>query len=74
MEKKIDLSVDLQELFYKHILGDRIHNNSWGANTESYYTVNSLEVDDFVYNHKDMLLIFSAGNDGKILILMIGVL
>lgn len=63
---KIDLPVDLQELFLQaYNEGVRIHNNSWGANTESYYTVNSLEVDDFVYNHKDMLLIFSAGNDGK---------
>lgn len=63
---KIELPVDLQELFLQaYSEGVRIHNNSWGANTESYYTVNSLEVDDFVYNHKDMLLVFSAGNDGK---------
>ncbi len=63
---KIELPVDLQELFLQaYNKGVRIHNNSWGSNTESYYTVNSFEVDDFVYNHKDMLLVFSAGNDGK---------
>ncbi|MBK9961226.1 MAG: S8 family serine peptidase [Saprospiraceae bacterium] len=63
---KIELPFDLRDLFLEaYNEGVRIHNNSWGANTESFYTVNSLEVDDFVYNHKDMLLVFAAGNHGK---------
>lgn len=44
--------------------GVRIHNNSWGAATESEYTVNSIEVDEFVYDHPDFLVIISAGNEG----------
>jgi serine protease AprX len=60
------LPLQLQDLFaeaYKE--GARIHNNSWGSSTGSRYTVNSIEVDDFVFNNKDMLLVFSAGNDGN---------
>jgi subtilisin family serine protease len=44
--------------------GARIHNNSWGAATGSVYTLNSIEVDEFVADHRDMLLVISAGNDG----------
>lgn len=65
-QNKLDLPVDLGELFLEaYDEGVRIHNNSWGASTEGMYTVNSIEVDDFVYNHKDMLLVFSAGNSGN---------
>lgn len=56
---------DLSELFQEaYEAGARIHNNSWGSATESEYRFNSLEVDEFVYNHKDMLLVISAGNEG----------
>ena len=44
--------------------GVRIHNNSWGAATASVYRVTSNEVDAFVHNHRDMLLVISAGNEG----------
>jgi serine protease AprX len=55
----------LQDLFEEaYNLGARIHNNSWGAATASTYRVNSREVDEFVYNHKDMLIVISAGNEG----------
>jgi len=56
---------DLADLFKEaYEAGVRIHNNSWGAATESEYRFNSLEVDDFVYNNKDMLIVISAGNEG----------
>lgn len=56
---------DLAELFQEaYDAGVRVHNNSWGSATESEYRFNSLEVDEFVYNHKDMLLVISAGNEG----------
>lgn len=59
------LPLDLHELFQEaYNAGVRIHNNSWGSATESEYRFNSLEVDDFVYTHKDFLLIISAGNEG----------
>ena len=59
------LPFELQMLFQEaYDLGARIHNNSWGAPTKSSYRVNSLEVDDFAYHHKDMLIVISAGNEG----------
>ncbi len=54
---------DLFEEAYK--AGARIHNNSWGASTESMYTISSIEVDEFVATHRDMLIVFSAGNAGQ---------
>ncbi len=53
---------DLYEQAYQ--AGARVHNNSWSANTNSFYTINSLEVDEFVANRRDMLVIFAAGNEG----------
>lgn len=59
------LPLDLRDLFKEaYDAGVRIHNNSWGAMAESEYLFNSLEVDEFVYDHKDMLLVISAGNEG----------
>lgn len=60
------LPLDLKDLFEEAYLnGVRIHNNSWGANTQARYTFNSIEVDDFVDKHKDMLIVIAAGNDGN---------
>lgn len=59
------LPLDLGELFSEaYESGARVHNNSWGADAQSYYTASSLEVDSFVAAHRDMLLVFSAGNAG----------
>jgi serine protease AprX len=44
--------------------GVRVHNNSWGSNTDSAYTFTAQEVDEFVDSHRDMLIIFAAGNEG----------
>ena len=57
---------DLADLFepaYQD--GVRIHNNSWGSATESEYTANSNEVDEFVADHPDFLVVISAGNEGS---------
>lgn len=63
---RLYLPVNLGDLFQEaYDENARIHNNSWGAIAKSRYTASSLEVDDFVWQHPDMLLIFSAGNDGK---------
>jgi len=60
------LPLDLGELFDEAYQGGaRIHNNSWGAVVGSEYTLNSLEVDDFVASHRDMLVVISAGNEGQ---------
>lgn len=60
------LPTDLNDLFdeaYRE--GVRIHNNSWGSDLASTYTVSSLEVDEFVHAHKDMLVVIAAGNAGS---------
>ena len=60
------LPLDLGDLFEQaYQAGARIHNNSWGAATESAYTFNSIEVDEFVAHRRDMLIIISAGNEGQ---------
>jgi subtilisin family serine protease len=45
--------------------GARIHSNSWGSNNNlGKYTAFSEDVDDFVWNHRDMLVVIAAGNAG----------
>ena len=59
------LGVALAELFQEaYDAGVRVHNNSWGSATASAYTIDSTEVDDFIANHRDMLIVISAGNEG----------
>jgi len=45
--------------------GARIHTNSWGADVAGVYNANAHEVDEFVWTHPDMLVLFSAGNAGR---------
>ncbi len=60
------LPVELGELFDEaYQAGARIHNNSWSADTKSFYTFNALEVDEFVEAHPDMLVTIAAGNTGS---------
>jgi serine protease AprX len=56
---------DLTALFQQaYLAGARIHTNSWGAPVEGDYTQNSRAVDRFMWEHPDMLIVFSAGNAG----------
>ncbi|MEO6939255.1 MAG: S8 family serine peptidase [Candidatus Kapaibacterium sp.] len=56
---------DLKELFDEaYQAGARIHNNSWGSDAHSSYTITSEEVDEYVCDHKDMLVVIAAGNAG----------
>jgi subtilisin family serine protease len=60
------LPVNLSDLFEEAYLnGARIHNNSWGADTQSRYTFNSFEVDEYVAQRRDMLIVIAAGNEGN---------
>jgi hypothetical protein len=61
------LPTDLHDLFLPPYLDDgaRVHTNSWGSVAEGAYTANASEVDDFVNTHRDLLICFAAGNDGK---------
>jgi subtilisin family serine protease len=61
------LPADLNDLFkgpYNNE-GARIHTNSWGSAVgDGSYDSQSSEVDDFVWNHRDCLICFAAGNEG----------
>lgn len=58
----IDLSTLLKPAYDA---GARIHSNSWGAVGASTYTVGADELDAFVHEHPDMLVVAAAGNDGR---------
>lgn len=44
--------------------GAHMQTNSWGADVNGAYTVDSLNADTFAFNNREFLIIFSAGNDG----------
>jgi hypothetical protein len=44
--------------------GARIHSNSWG-DTNNHYTVDSRDVDHFVWDNRDAVIVFAAGNAGR---------
>ncbi len=43
--------------------GARIHTNSWGADNDNAYTFRSNQADQFAFQNRDFLILFSAGND-----------
>ena len=58
---------DLSDLFTKPYTTDkaRIHTNSWGSTGNfGVYEQQAHEVDQFVHEHRDMLICFAAGNEG----------
>jgi len=61
--------VDLNPIFQQtYTQGARIHTNSWGDNenaaVQNNYSAGSQDVDEFMWNHKDFLIFFAAGNAG----------
>ena len=61
--------VDLNPLFQQaYDQGARLHTNSWGdkedAAIQNDYSAGSQDVDEFMWNHKDFLVFFAAGNSG----------
>ena len=56
---------DLNTLFQQaYNAGARIHSNSWGSAAAGDYTLDSSNADKFVWTNKDMVITFSAGNEG----------
>ncbi len=56
---------DLHQLFQQaYDSGARIHSNSWGSAVNGDYTTDSANADDFVWDNKDFVITFSAGNEG----------
>lgn len=67
-QNKLEIPADLNDLFLRpyETDGARIHNNSWGNTVgDSTYTQQSYEVDEFVSNYPDFVVIFAAGNEGR---------
>lgn len=61
----LTLPADLGDLFLNaYTNGARIHSDSWGSSTYGFYSTQSRDVDEFVWDHPDMLIAFAASNDG----------
>ncbi len=61
--------VDLNPIFQQaYTQGARLHTNSWGDRENFFphntYSAGTEDADEFMWNHKDFLLFFAAGNDG----------
>ncbi len=61
--------VDLNPIFQQaYDQGARIHTNSWGDDENNpnggLYSAGSEDADQFMWNNKDFLLLFAAGNSG----------
>ncbi len=61
--------VDLVPIFQQaYDQGARVHNNSWNDNEnaeiQNLYTDASEDVDEFMWNNPDFLIVFGAGNQG----------
>jgi serine protease AprX len=59
---------DLNELLQVPYAQDkaRIHTNSWGSVVgDGTYNENARELDNFVWKHRDCVVLFSAGNEGR---------
>ncbi|KAB2953785.1 S8 family serine peptidase [Heliorestis acidaminivorans] len=55
---------NLEQLFYPaYSAGARIHVNGWGGRG-NYYGVTTAQIDDFIRQNPDFLVIFGAGNSG----------
>jgi hypothetical protein len=56
---------DLRNMYQQaYDAGARIHSNSWGAALAGEYTLDSVNTDSFVWTNPDMVITFSAGNEG----------
>ena len=68
-DASLHLPADLNDLFRPSYAGNaagaaRISSDSWGANAQGAYTLNSMQVDQFVWDHQDYLIALAAGNLG----------
>jgi subtilisin family serine protease len=59
------IPTDLNTLFQQaYDDGARIHSNSWGSRVNGVYDAQSFALDEFVWDHPDMLILVAAGNEG----------
>ncbi|NJL28711.1 MAG: S8 family serine peptidase [Thermoanaerobaculia bacterium] len=56
---------DLALMFQQaHSVGVRVHSNSWGSSTGGAYGSSDQEVDNALWELEDMIIFYSAGNNG----------
>lgn len=56
---------DLKELLLAaYDQGARIHSNSWGGGVPGQYNAYCEDLDEFVWEHRDCLVVVAAGNEG----------
>jgi hypothetical protein len=61
----LGLILDLNKIFEQaYFANARIHSNSWGAASASTYSSECSDVDQFMWDNKDFLIVFAAGNSG----------
>ncbi len=59
------LPTDLKTLYQQaYNAGARIHSNSWGAAVAGDYNNDGANTDSFIWTNRDMVITFSAGNEG----------
>ncbi len=60
------IPLDLNDLFQQAYDSDaRIHSNSWGGGNPGEYNYFSEDVDEFVWENPDMLILCATGNSGS---------
>ncbi len=66
LDQGLDVPSDVESFVgVPYSQGARIHTNSWSTTfAAGLYTNYSAELDEFVYSHPDMLILFAASNDG----------
>lgn len=57
-----DLNTGMFSIMY--LAGTRIFSNSWGTSNH-HYDIQAVQVDTFMWNNPDALVLFSAGNSGE---------
>ncbi|MFH1085327.1 MAG: S8 family serine peptidase, partial [Chloroflexota bacterium] len=61
----IGIPADIGQLFQQaYNAGARVHSNSWGSAAAGDYSLDSANVDRFIWQNRDMAITFSAGNAG----------
>ena len=61
----LSLPSDLNTLFSQSdSAGADLHTNSWGDSVGGMYSSYSQDVDEYIWDHKDFFILFSAGNEG----------
>lgn len=66
LEVPFDLGDQL--LHWAYVSGARVHSDSWGSDTAEY-TTDSRDIDEYMWEHKDFVVLVAAGNDGEYVML-----